>query len=216
MTANKIEDKTYSIAPGIHMGILTPDLLETIAKVSRKHNVPIVKITSAQRLAFIGMKDEIKKEVWQELGFRLEPSAKLGVHYVQACPGKPWCKFGLLDSMPLGKKTEDAFLGKPMPAKTKIGISGCPHNCCESYLRDVGVFGKKSGWSFVFGGNGGRKPRIGDLIATKLTDNEVMDLTKRCLDYYAVNARKKERTARFIDRIGIDEFKKKVMCIKQY
>ena len=205
------DKKTYAIVPRTPMGLVTPDILENIARVVRKHNIPVIKITSAQRMALVGLRPEIVDQVWEELGMNVGPAVEICVHYVQACPGNTLCKFGIQDSLGLGAKLEKIFVGTDIPAKAKIGISGCPFNCGESYLRDFGAFGKKSGWTVIFGGNSGGKPRIGDVIVKKLNEEEVIELAKKCFNYYAANAKKKERTARFIERIGIDEFKKNVL-----
>ncbi len=205
------DKKSYAIVPRTPMGLVTPDILENIAKVVRKYEIPVIKITSAQRMALVGMKPEIVDQVWQELGMDVGPAVEVCVHYVQACPGNTLCKFGVQDSLGLGGKLEKIFVGTQLPAKAKMGISGCPMNCAESYVRDFGVFGKRSGWNVIFGGNAGGHPRIGDVIAEGLTEDEVIDLAKRCFDYYGSNAKKKQRTARFIERIGIDEFKKAVL-----
>jgi len=205
------DKKTYAIVPRTPMGLVTPDILENIARVVRKYNIPVLKITSAQRMALVGLKPEIVDQAWKELGMGVGPAVEICVHYVQACPGNTLCKFGIQDSLGLGAKLEKLFVGMDIPAKAKIGISGCPFNCGESYLRDFGAFGKKSGWTVIFGGNSGGKPRIGDVIAEKLTEEEVIELAKKCFNYYGANAKKKERTARFIERIGIDEFKKNVL-----
>jgi len=192
------------------MGLITPGTLEKIATVARKHEIPIIKITSAQRMALVGMKPEIIEEIWQELGMDVGPAVEVCVHYVQACPGTAVCKFGIQDSLGLGGQIEKLFLGMELPAKAKIGISGCPLNCGESYMRDFGAFGKKSGWTVIFAGNSGGRPRIGDIIAQDLDTEAVIDLAKRCFKYYRSNAKEKERTARFIERIGIDGFKEAV------
>ncbi|MBU4420247.1 MAG: NAD(P)/FAD-dependent oxidoreductase [Proteobacteria bacterium] len=205
------DKKTYAIVPRTPMGLVTPDILENIARVVRKHNIPVIKITSAQRMALVGLRPEIVEQVWEELGMNVGPAVEICVHYVQACPGNALCKFGIQDSLGLGAKLEKIFVGTDIPAKAKIGISGCPFNCGESYLRDFGAFGKKSGWTVIFGGNSGGKPRIGDVIAEKLNEEEVIELAKKCFNYYGAGAKKKERTARFIERIGIDEFKKNVL-----
>jgi len=205
------DKKTYAIVPRTPLGLVTPDILENIAKVARKYEIPIIKITSAQRMALVGMKPEIVEEVWQELGLDVGPAVGVCVHYVQACPGNTLCKFGVQDSLGLGGKLEKLFVGMELPAKAKIGISGCSMNCGESYMRDFGAFGKKSGWTVIFGGNAGGKPRIGDVIAEGLNDEGVIDLAKKCFEYYAANGKKKKRTARFIERIGIEEFKKAVL-----
>ena len=205
------DKKTYAIVPRTPMGLVTPDILENIARVVRKHNIPVIKITSAQRMALVGLRPEIVEQVWEELGMNVGPAVEICVHYVQACPGNALCKFGIQDSLGLGAKLEKIFVGTDIPAKAKMGISGCPFNCGESYLRDFGAFGKKSGWTVIFGGNSGGKPRIGDVIAEKLNEEEVIELAKKCFNYYGAGAKKKERTARFIERIGIDEFKNNVL-----
>jgi len=205
------DKQTYAIVPRMPLGLVTPDILENIAKVARKHQIPIIKITSAQRLALVGIKPESIGEIWEELGMGIGPAAEICVHYVQACPGTTVCRFGIQDSLDLGGKLEKLFVGKELPAKAKIGVSGCPMNCGEGYVKDFGAFGKKSGWTVMFGGNSGGKPRIADVIAEDLTTEEVIELAKRCFDYYKNNAKGKERTARFIERIGIEEFKKAVI-----
>ena len=205
------DKKTYAVVPRTPMGMLTPVILENIAGVARKYEIPIIKITSGQRIALVGLKPEIIDDVWKELGMDAAPAVQLCVHYVQACPGNAVCKFGVRDSLGLGGKLEELFVGMELPAKVKIGISGCPLNCGEGYMRDLGAFGKKSGWTVMFGGNAGGRPRIGDVIAKGIDEKEVIDLAKRCFEYYRNNGKKSERTARFINRIGIEEFKKAVL-----
>ncbi|MFZ5649068.1 MAG: NAD(P)/FAD-dependent oxidoreductase [Bacillota bacterium] len=202
---------TYAIVPRTPMGLVTPEILDNIARVCKKYEIPIIKITSGQRFALVGMKPEIVEEVWNDLGLDVGPAVELCVHYVQACPGTAVCRFGMQDSLGLGAKLEKMFVGKDTPAKVKFGISGCPNNCGESYLRDFGAFGKKTGWTVVFGGNSGGRPRIGNVLAEGLNDDQVVDLAQKCFDYYITNAKPKERTSRFIDRIGFEEFKKAVL-----
>ncbi|HPZ43313.1 MAG TPA: NAD(P)/FAD-dependent oxidoreductase [Bacillota bacterium] len=205
------DKKTYAIVPRISGGLVTPDFLENVARVARKYNIPLIKLTSAQRLALVGLNPEDVEEIWRELGAEVGPAVGPCVHYVKACPGIAACRFGILDSLGLGLRLEKEFLGMDLPAKVKIGVSGCPNKCGEAYVRDIGLFGKKSGWTFIFGGNSGARPRIGDIIAENLSDEQVIELARKCLDYYKANARGRERTARFIERIGIEEFKKAVL-----
>lgn len=203
MTENRPEDKTFNVLPGPKMGLITPAYLEEIAAVARKHGVPFLKITGAQRLAIAGHSPETAAKIWQELGQAEGPKKPVGIHYIQACPGKAWCKYGRQDSLALGKKFEESLLALALPAKTKVGISGCQFNCCESYLRDLGVFGTTKGWSLVFGGNGGGSPRIGDVVGEGLSDAEVVALARRCLAYYQERARRLERTGRLMRRTAL-------------
>jgi len=203
---NKNRKQTYNVLPGTKMGVLTKEYLEKLTGIARKHNIPFFKITSAQRLAIVGHEPETAEQIWRELGQETGPQKPVGIHYIQACPGVKWCKYGRQDSLALGEKLEKAFGNLPLPAKTKVGISGCPLNCCESYVRDIGVFGKKNGWTLVFGGNGGGCPRIADIVAEGLRDDEVIDLLGKCLDFFRENARKMERTGRLMRRTDIEKF----------
>jgi NAD(P)H-nitrite reductase large subunit len=203
---NMKKKQTYNVLPGTKMGILTTDYLEELTGIARKHNIPFFKITSAQRLAIVGHTPETAEQIWRELGQKNGPQKPVGIHYIQACPGLKWCKYGRQDSLALGEKIEKIFGNLSLPAKTKVGISGCPLNCCESYIRDIGVFGKKNGWSLVFGGNGGGCPRIADIVAEDLSDDEVISLLGKCLEFYRKSSRKMERTGRLMRRIDINTF----------
>ena len=207
------DKETYAIVPRIPMGILTPEILENLAKVARKYKVRIIKITSGQRIAFVGIKPQDIDNAWNDLEMEVGPAEGLCVHYVQACPGTETCKFGQRDSLGLAAKIEKMYVGKRdfIPAKTKFGISGCKLNCGESYVRDIGAFATPDGWTVVIGGNSGGRPRIGDIIAEDLSEEDALDLIKKCLDYYSKNAKPRERIPRFIQRIGIKEFKKAVL-----
>ncbi|NSW87594.1 MAG: NAD(P)/FAD-dependent oxidoreductase [Syntrophobacteraceae bacterium] len=202
---------TYAIVPRTPVGLVSPENLEAITAVVRKYGIPIVKITSGQRLALVGIRKEDVESVWKELGMDMGKATELCVHYVQACPGTSVCRFGLQDSLGLGIELEKLFVGMELPAKVKIGVSGCPMTCGESYVRDIGVLGRKTGWTLIVGGNSGGKPRIGDVIAEDITREQVIDITRKCLEYYRDNARKKERTASFIERTGIEDLKKAVL-----
>jgi len=205
------DKKTYAIVPRIPVGLVKLEHLKEIVRVVEKYNIPIIKITSGQRLALVGMEGDVVNDIWQELKMDVGKATELCLHYVQACPGNDVCKFGVQDSLGLGTEIENFFLGMEMPAKVKIAVSGCPFCCAESFVRDIGVFGKKKGWTVIFGGNSGRRPRVGDIIAEDIPREEVIALIKRCLEYYAANGKTKERTATFIERTGIDALKAAVL-----
>ena len=166
---NDQNHKTYAIMPGMKMGMMTPDNLEKIASICRKFDVPVTKITGAQRLAFLGMEPEQLKALKKELHIPdTLPHTRNRVHYVQACPGSEWCKYGVGNSLALGAEIEKLELDGPLPSKVKVGISGCRMCCCGSWIRDVGLVSQKNGWRLIFGGNGAGRPRIGDIVAEGL------------------------------------------------
>lgn len=202
------DKETYAIVPKIAMGLVDGDTLVKIAEVVKKYNIPIIKITSAQRIALVGIKAQDVDKVWGDLGMDDGRPIGLCLHYVQACPGTAVCKYGLQSSLTLGGEIDKLFNSYELPAKFKIGISGCPMNCGEAPVRDIGLYGKRSGWTLMFGGNSGSHPRVGDVIAEGLDDGQAVELAKKCVEVYMANAKTKERTARFMDRFGVEEFKK--------
>ncbi len=204
--------KTYLVLPQFHAGLLAPEDLEQLAALARKYRIPKTKITGAQRVAFLGMEPEALEALKTELHIpETPPHARNRVHYVQACPGSTWCKFGQGDALSLGKRIEQIELEGPLPYKVKVGISGCRMCCCESWMRDVGLAAEKKGWRFSFGGNAAGRPRIGDLVAEGLNDDEAVALVTKTLNYYLREAKFKTRSARFMERYGIEALKKAVL-----
>ena len=202
---------TYAIVPRIPGGLLSRDHLESLAKVVKKYDIPIVKITSGQRIALVGLQEKDLLSIYEDLGMDPGKATELCLHYVQACPGTEVCKFGVRDSLGFGIMLENLLAGRELPAKLKVGVSGCQFCCGENFVRDIGVMGKKNGWTISFGGNSGNHTRIGDILAENVTDGEAIDLINKSLDFYRKNARKKERTSRFIERFGLEDFKKNVL-----
>ncbi len=205
------DKETYAIVPRTPVGLVSPEDLEQIVKVVRKYQIPVIKITSAQRFALVGLKKDDVDKIWEDLGMDVGKATELCLHYVQACPGTAVCKFGVKDSLGLGMKIENFFSDMDLPAKVKIGVSGCPFCCGESFVRDIGILGKKKGWTFIVGGSSARRPRIGDVLIEDLSEEGVFDLTKQTLEYYQDKAKKLERMARFVDRIGIENMKEAIL-----
>ena len=202
--------KTYAIVPRTPSGMVSPEILEGLSRVVRKYSIPIMKITSGQRLALVGIQGEDIDAIWQELQMDVGRAVELCLHYVQACPGTAVCKYGQQDSLGLGLEIEKFFYDYELPAKLKIGVSGCPFCCGESYVRDIGIIGKKNGWIVTFGGNSGGRPRIADVLAENVSKEDALALVKKSLGFYRDNGKKKERTARFVERMGIEEIKKQL------
>lgn len=205
------DKKTFAIVPRTPVGLVTPDVLEALARVGRKFEIPVMKITSGQRIALVGLEEQQVDQVWEDLKMDIGPAVGLCVHYVQACPGNEVCKFGLRDSLGFGLELEEMFVGREMPAKLKVGVSGCTMCCAESYVRDIGLIGKRKGWTMVVGGNASGKPRIADVLAEELTRAESIELINRFIDYYRTNSNKRSRSAMMVKKIGIDTIREAIL-----
>jgi NAD(P)H-nitrite reductase large subunit len=205
------DKETYAIAPHIPAGIITDfNVLRRLADVAEKYEVQAIKLTSAQRFALIGLKAADLDEVWQELG--LVPGAAIGlcVRSIKICPGTTYCRLGMQDAVGVGLHLDEKYHGMPLPYKFKIGVSGCPNNCSEASIKDLGLVGAAKGWRVLAGGlASGLNPRLADVIATNLPDAEALALAARVLDWFK-EAGKKRRLGKVIDEIGLARFKEEL------
>jgi len=205
------DKKTFAIVPRTPVGLVNPDTLEALARVGRKFEIPIMKITSGQRIALVGLEEDQVDQVWEDLKMDIGPAVGLCVHYVQACPGTEVCKFGLRDSLGFGMELEEMFVGHEMPAKLKVGVSGCTMCCAESYVRDIGLIGKRKGWTMVVGGNASGRPRIADVLAEELSRQEATELVQRFIKFYQENSNKRSRSSMMVKKLGIDAIKEAIL-----
>ena len=204
------DNKTYAVAPHIPCGVVTPELLRRIADVAERYNAQAIKITGATRIAIVGLEEENIDQVWDDL--KLDKGAAVGlcVRSIRACPGTTFCKIGRQDALGIGMELDQRYHGKELPGKFKMAVSGCHLSCAESWVRDVGLIGKKSGWQVVIGGNVGAEPRIGEEIVSGLDDDQVLQVVDKIVQCYQENANKNERLGKLIDRVGMTPFKEAV------
>ena len=203
--------KRFTVLENINFSLLTEQEKESLYRILIENNITLSKILPSQKLALYDVSKTQSAAIEKILQNTLFYHSDLQVTYVQACPGIHSCKFGISDSLSIGRKIAQLSFPHAMPHKVKISIAGCKICCTEPYVRDVGLIGSKKGWSLIFGGNGGGKPRIGDLIAKNLEEDKAVELVRRCLTVYSLNCKKRQRTARFIEQYGLDKFKTDIL-----
>jgi nitrite reductase (NADH) large subunit len=204
--ANIQNDATYSVIPRIWGGDTTPDQLRAIADVAEKYKVKTVHITGGQRIGLYGLKKEELPGVWSDLTDRGLVSGHAygkALRTVKTCVGKEWCRFGTQDSTHIGIELEKMTWGSWTPHKFKMAASGCPRNCAEATIKDFGVVCVDSGYELHVGGNGGIKVRVTDFLCTVKTEEEVMEYAAAYMQLYRENAHYLERTAPWIERVGL-------------
>jgi nitrite reductase (NADH) large subunit len=206
--ANIQKDGTFSVVPQMRGGVTTPEQLRRIADVAEKYAVPMVKLTGGQRIDLLGIKKEDLPGVWADLGMPSGFAYGKSFRTVKTCVGQEFCRFGLGDSTKLGVELETRMQGMESPAKMKLSVSGCPRNCAESYVKDVGIVAIEGGrWEIYIGGAAGAHVRKGDLLATVDDAETAKRLTARFLQYYRENAKWLERTYAFVPRVGLERIK---------
>lgn len=204
--ANIQKDGTYSVVPRMWGGLTNPTELRAIADVVEKYNAPMVKVTGGQRLDIFGIKKEDLPAVWADLnaaGMVSGHAYGKALRTVKTCVGSEWCRFGTRDSTGLGVKIERMSWGSWMPHKFKIAVSGCPRNCAEATIKDFGIVCVDSGYELHVGGNGGIHVRATDLLCKVATEQEAMDHCAAFIQLYREEARYLERTAPWIERVGL-------------
>ena len=201
------DGETYAIAPHTPAGLLTPEILRKIADASEKYNLKAIKLSSSQRVVLVGIKEEDIDDVWKDLGMKPGSAIGICVRSVRICPGTTFCKRAKQDSLGLGLKLDEKYHGMSLPAKLKIGVSGCPFSCAESAVRDIGFVGDTAGFKCYVGGSASATPRIGDLIAEGLSEDDALKLTDKIIGYLKSKDSKK-RIGRLIEEIGLEAFRK--------
>jgi nitrite reductase (NADH) large subunit len=207
--ANIQKDGTFSVVPRIYGGVTTPQQLRTIADVAEKYQVPMVKITGGQRIDLLGVRKEQLPAIWKDLGIPSGHAYTKAVRTVKTCIGTDFCRYGVGDSTSLGIKIEKRFQGMEAPHKIKMAASGCPRNCAESMVKDVGVVAIEGGrWEVYVGGAAGSRVRKGDILCTADTHEDVLLYVGRFIQYYRENAKYLERTYDFVERVGIEKLRR--------
>ncbi|OAE03690.1 nitrite reductase large subunit [Arthrobacter sp. OY3WO11] len=206
--ANIQRDGTFSVVPQMKGGVTSVQQLRRIADVAEKHNVPLIKLTGGQRIDLLGIPKEDLPQVWADLDMPSGYAYGKSFRTVKTCVGKDFCRYGTGDSTKLGIEIESRFQGIESPAKLKLAVSGCPRNCAESLVKDVGVVAVEGGrWEIYVGGAAGAHIRKGDLLATVDDPEEVTVLTGRFMQYYREHANWLERTYAFVPRVGIEHLR---------
>ena len=204
------DKETFAIAPHIPGGIIDPAGLRRIADVAEKYNAKVLKITSAQRIAIVGIDPKDIDAAWNDLGMKAGAAIGLCVRSIKICPGTTFCKRGQQDSVGVGLKLDQIYHGMQLPWKFKIGVSGCANSCAEPAVKDIGLIGMSKGWKLLVGGSSGVKPRLGLVLAENLSDEAVLALIDKIIQYYKDHA-KKQRLGEFIEEISFDKFKQDIL-----
>ena len=212
--ANIQKDGTYSVIPRIWGGETTPGELRALAEIAEKYEVPTVHITGGQRIDFLGIKKETLPAIWGDLskaGFVSGHAYGKAIRTVKTCVGKNWCRFGTQDSTTMGIELEKMTWGSWTPHKFKLAVSGCPRNCAEATIKDFGVVCVDSGYELHVGGNGGVKVRATDFLCAVKNPEEVKEYCAAFLQVYREEAHYLERTAPWVERIGLSYIKQRVV-----
>ncbi|MDR6152564.1 nitrite reductase (NADH) large subunit [Acidovorax delafieldii] len=209
--ANIQKDGTYSVIPRMWGGETTADELRRIADAVDKYNIPTIKVTGGQRIDLLGVKKEDLVNVWKDIGMPSGHAYAKALRTVKTCVGSEWCRMGTQDSTQMGKDLERAMWRMYAPHKVKFAVSGCPRNCAEAGIKDVGIIGVDSGWEMYIAGNGGIKTEVAHFFTKLKTAEEVLEYTGAFCELYRQEGWYLERTVHYVSRVGLDYVKKRIL-----
>jgi nitrite reductase (NADH) large subunit len=209
--ANIQKDGTYSVIPRMWGGETTASELRRIADAVDKYKIPTVKVTGGQRIDLLGVKKEDLVNVWKDIGMPSGHAYAKALRTVKTCVGSEWCRMGTQDSTQMGKDLEKAMWRMYAPHKVKFAVSGCPRNCAEAGIKDVGIIGVDSGWEMHIGGNGGIKTEVAHFFTKLKTAEEVLEYTGAFMQLYREEGWYLERTVHYLNRVGMDYVKKQIL-----
>ena len=212
--ANIQKDGTFSVVPRMWGGLTTPAELRAIADAAEKYDVPTVKVTGGQRIDLLGIRKENLPGIWADLnaaGMVSGHAYGKSIRTVKTCVGAEHCRFGTQHSMDTGIQLEKMLFDMYAPHKVKLAVSGCPRNCAESGIKDVGIIGVDSGFEIYIGGNGGIKTEVAQFLCKVTTNDEVKEYTGAFLQLYREEGWYLERTSHYLERVGMAHIKSRIL-----
>lgn len=205
------DGEKYAIAPHIPGGFIDVAQFRRLVDAAEKYNATAIKLTSGQRIAIIGINEEDVRAIWDQIDMKIGHAIGLCVRMVKFCPGTTYCRHGKQDAVGMGLKLDELYHGYLLPAKFKIGVAGCEYSCAAPLTKEIGLKGTPEGWTLTAGGNGGARPRFGQVMAEGFDDGQALEAVARIVDFFeGCTWANKMRMGAVIDKIGFDEFKKAV------
>lgn len=209
--ANIQRDGTFSVIPRMRGGVTTPAELRRIADVAEKYAVPMVKVTGSQRIDLLGVKKQDLPKIWADLDMPSGQAYAKGLRMVKTCVGTQFCRFGTQDSITTGIELERRLENLYTPHKTKLAVVGCPRNCAEATVKDIGLIGQEGSWQVVVGGAAGKSVRKADVLVTVETTEAALEAAELFFQYYRENANYLERSYDFVERFGMEKIRRETV-----
>ena len=205
------DKETFAVAPHIPGGFIGVADFKKLVDTAEKYHAQALKMTSGQRVAVIGLEESDLDNFWRDVERSIGYAIGLCVRMVKFCPGTTYCRHGKQDAMGVGLELDRRHHGRMLSAKFKIGVAGCEYGCNAPLFKEVGLIGLPDGWQVSIGGTCGAKPRFGDIVADKLSDEQAIALTDRVISWFEAGGFKtKVRMGRIIDEIGLEAVKQAI------
>jgi anaerobic sulfite reductase subunit C len=206
-----------------HLGSVSSEQMAALSEIARKYGRGHIYLTNRLNIMVPWIAEEHLndvKEAVEKTGMVVGGTGPT-VRPIVSCVGTI-CDHGLADTLLLGRLLDEKFFGGRLPAKLKIGITGCPNDCAKVEINDIGFMGKRSAkaktagnaegtcYAMYLGGMFGRAHKEGQRAGPLLSPGEAVAVAEKVIDYMERNAEPGERLGNLIDRVGMEALLKAI------
>ena len=190
--------KTLTILlPG---GSLPFNVLAKVNKLSARYKFELY-LSTAQNLRLYNIPENDLESIKDELvsmGVKLKGPGLFPTPRV--CIGNLSCKLGIIDTISFSRKIMSRF-GEmtDVKPKFKVALAGCPANCSNAVLTDIGIVATRQGFDIYLGGKGGSRPRTGIRVVRGGDEEKVLTVIGEVVDFHNRNTEKKKRIYKHLE-----------------
>jgi len=216
-----------SIGATVLRGRLTGEQLEGVADLADRLGSGEIRTTIMQNFILTGVPAAKTQEAVRglnDLGLTVEASSFW--RGTVACTGTEFCKLAITETKGFAR-----WLVEEMEARLpgfeqqlRLNVTGCPNNCGQAWIADVGLEGKKikhdgkliDAWYFSLGGALGKHAGLARQVNYRCASHDVPDALERLLGNYLATrgsdenlrawfARHSNEALRTVLATGVDE-----------
>jgi sulfite reductase beta subunit-like hemoprotein len=203
-------------------GFLTADQMDALADVTDRYGRGISHVTTRQDVQIHWVPVDAIMDMYTRLlgvGITTRGACADSVRNVTACPYAGTSPDEPFDVGPYAQAVHDYFLFNPLnltlPRKFKIAVEGCPLDCAQAPVNDIGLYAKQQdgtrGFALLAGGGLGAQPFLAKPIRAFVPAD---DLLVWCEAIVRVQHRYGERKNRnrarmkyLVQKLGLDKFR---------
>ncbi|MBM4243986.1 MAG: nitrite/sulfite reductase [Deltaproteobacteria bacterium] len=221
----QLDHTSYMQRIKIPAGLMTADQMDTLADITDDYGRGVTHVTTRQDVQIHWVPLEKTGEMYQRLeavGVTARGACADSVRNVTACPFAGVSPDEPFDVTPHALVIHDWFLFNPLnltlPRKFKIAVEGCPLDCAQGTINDIGLYAQTKdgtpGFAVWAGGGLGAAP----FLAVKVLDFiPAEDVLIACEAIVRIQHRSGERKLRhkarlkfLVKKLGVERFRQMV------
>lgn len=203
-------------------GLMTAEQVEALAEVAERWGRGIAHVTTRQDVQIHWVPVGEIMEMYRTLhavGITTRGACADSVRNVTGCPYAGVSPHEPFDVAPYALAIHEYFLFNPLnltlPRKFKIAVEGCPEDCAQVPINDIGYYAKerdgRQGFAVWAGGGLGAQPYLAVLVAEFVPAEDVLIWSEAIVRVQHRHAerknRKRSRMKYVVKRLGEERFR---------